>query len=329
MFELAGIIFVAFLLDVLIGDPPYKYHPVRIIGRWILSIDKGMRNMGMNGKAGGLLLVVTVQICALCIYLTASVLLHHLYRPLGMAFDLFICYSSLALKDLAAHAKPVIQALEKDDLREAQNRIGLIVSREVQYLDEKGVSRAAVETLAENFVDGFVSPIFWYVAGGLLAFLLGFPLGITAVSFMLSFKVASTLDSMIGYKNSQYRYFGWTSAKLDDIMNFIPARLSLIILFFGAWISGLDPLNGLRAARRDRLKHDSPNAAHAESFFSGALGVRLCGPAVYDGSLKDKPWVGNGAIDPSPEHIRRAILLTTRSGWFAALLSVAAFVAFF
>jgi len=326
MIELAGILFVGFLLDAFIGDPGYRYHPVRIIGRWIFSIDKGMRNMGLNGKAGGLLLVMTVQICALCCYLTASLLLHHLYRPLGMAFDLFICYSSIALKDLAVHAQPVIQSLENGDLHEAQDRIGLVVSREVQYLDENGVSRAAVETLAENFVDGFLSPVFWYMAGGFLAFLLGLPFGITAVSLMLAFKVASTLDSMIGYKSPEYISFGWASAKLDDILNFIPARLSLIILFFGSWISGLDPMNGLRAARRGRLKHDSPNAAHAESFFAGTLGVRLCGPAVYHGSRKNKPWVGNGTIDPGPEDIRRAVLLTTCSGWFAVLLSVGALV---
>jgi len=326
MIELAGILLVGFLLDALIGDPPYTYHPIRIIGRWILALDKGMRTMGLNGKAGGLLLVVAIQICALCSYLTASVLLHHLYRPLGMAVDLFICYSSLALKDLAAHAKPVIQALENGDLHEAQDRIGFAVSREVQYLDENGVSRAAVETLAENFVDGFLSPVFWYLAGGFLAFLFGLPVEITAVSLMLVFKVASTLDSMIGYKSPEYISFGWASAKLDDIMNFIPARLSLIILFLGAWISGLHPMNGLRAARRDRLKHDSPNAAHAESFFAGTLGVRLCGPAVYHGIRKNKPWVGTGIMDPGPEDIRRAVLLTTCSGWFAVILSVTALV---
>jgi adenosylcobinamide-phosphate synthase len=110
------------------------------------------------------------------------------------------------------------------------------------------------------------------------------------------------------------------------MMNFIPARLSLIILFFGAWTSGLHPLNGLRVARRDRLKHDSPNAAHAESFFAGALGVRLCGPAMYHGSLKKKPWVGNGTIDPGPADIRRAVLLVTHSGWIAVLLSVSVLV---
>jgi adenosylcobinamide-phosphate synthase len=328
MLELAAIIFLGFSLDALIGDPRYRYHPIRIIGRWITLIEKGIRGRGWNGKGGGLLLVATIQICALCCYLTASLLLHSLYRPLGLAFDLFICYSSLALKDLAAHAKPVIQALEKGDLHEAQNRIGLAVSREVRFLDAEGVSRAAVETLAENFVDGFLSPVFWYLVGSFLALVLGLPLVITAVSLMLVFKVASTLDSMVGYRSPEYLFFGWGGAKLDDLMNFVPARLSLIILFLGAWISGLHPLKGLRTARRDRLKHDSPNAAHAESFFAGTLDVRLCGPAVYRGALKEKAWLGNGNRDPGPEDIRKAAVLVRYSGWITILLSVAAFVGF-
>lgn len=324
MIELAGIIFFGFLLDVFLGDPRYRYHPIRIIGRCIALFENAMRHVGLNGKVGGFLLVVTMQMGALCCYLTASLLLHSLYRPLGMAFDLFICYSSLALKDLTVHARPVIHALETEDLHEAQKQIGLVVGRDVQALDDKGVSRAAVETLAENFVDGFFSPLFWYLVGGIAASFLDLPFVIPAVSLMLVFKVGSTLDSMLGYRSPDYISFGWASAKLDDMMNFIPARLSLIILFFGAWISGLHPLNGLQAAWRDRLKHDSPNAAHAESFFAGALGVRLCGPAVYHGSLKKKPWVGTGTIDPGPEEIRRAVLLVTRSGLIAVLLSVAA-----
>lgn len=168
-----------------------------------------------------------------------------------MAFDLFICYSCLALKDLVVHIKPVIHALETGDLPEARKRIALVVGRNIQSLDDKGVSRAAVETLAENFVDGFLSPVFWYLLGGILACILGLSPVITALSFMLAFKVGSTLDSMVGYKSPRFMDFGWASAKLDDVMNFIPARLSLIILFFGAWISGLHPLDGLRVALRD------------------------------------------------------------------------------
>ena len=326
MIELAGIIFFGFLFDVFFGDPHYRYHPIRIIGQCITISEKALRHLGLNGKVGGFLLVLTMQMSSLFCYLTASLSLHSLYWPLGTAFDLFICYSCLALKDLVVHIKPVIHALETGDLPEAQKRIALVVGRDVQSLDDKGVARAAVETLAENFVDGFLSPVFWYLLGGILACVLGLSPVITALSFMLAFKVGSTLDSMVGYKSPRFLDFGWASAKLDDMMNFIPARLSLIILFFGAWISGLHPLDGLRVVRRDRLKHDSPNAAHAESFFAGTLGSRLCGPVMYHGRLKNKPWLGYGNSDPGLADIRKAVLLVKWSGWISLLLSISALV---
>jgi adenosylcobinamide-phosphate synthase len=147
---------------------------------------------------------------------------------------------------------------------------------------------------------------------------------VNSLSFMLAFKVGSTLDSMVGYKSPRFMDFGWASAKLDDVMNFIPARLSFIILFFGAWISGLHPLDGLKVALRDRLKHDSPNAAHAESFFAGSLGVRLCGPVMYPGGLKNKAWLGHGNNDPGPEDISKAALLVKWSAWFALFVIVSA-----
>ena len=324
MVELAGIFFFGFLSDAFFGDPYYRYHPIRIIGQCITLSEKALRHLGLNGKAGGFLLVLTTQMSSLFCYLTASLFLHSLYRPLGTAFDLFICYSCLALKDLVVHIKPVIYALETGNLPEARKRIALVVGRSVQSLDDKGVSRAAVETLAENFVDGFLSPVFWYLLGGILACIFGLSPVITALSFMLAFKVGSTLDSMVGYKGPRFIDFGWASAKLDDVMNFVPARLSLIIFFFGAWFSGLHPLDGLRVALRDRLKHDSPNAAHAESFFAGSLGVRLCGPTMYPDGLKNKAWLGHGNSDPGPEDISKATLLVKRSAWFALLLSISA-----
>ena len=324
MVELAGVIFFGFLLDLFFGDPRYRYHPIRIVGQCITFAEKGLRHLGLNGKLGGFLLVLMTQMGTLFCYLTTSLFLHLLYRPLGVLFDLFVCYSCLALKDLVTHIKPAIHALETGDLPEARKRIALIVSRDVRSLDDKGVSRAAVESMAENFVDGFLSPLFWYLFGGTLGFMFGLSSVITALSFMLAFKVGSTLDSMVGYINPRFVDFGWAGAKLDDVMNFIPARLSLIILFFGAWITGLHPLDGLRVALRDRLKHDSPNAAHAESFFAGALGIRLCGPVTYYEGLKNKPWLGNGNNDPGPADIRKATLLLKNSAWIALLLPVSA-----
>jgi adenosylcobinamide-phosphate synthase len=150
----------------------------------------------------------------------------------------------------------------------------------------------------------------------------------TAISFMLAFKVASTLDSMVGYKDSEFLELGWAGAKLDDIMNFVPARLSLVILFVGAWISRLNPVEGIKTALRDRLKHESPNSAHAESFVAGALHVHLGGPTVYPGGKKEKPWLGEGNPDPLPIHIQKTSLLLKCSAWVGVIIPVCTLILF-
>jgi adenosylcobinamide-phosphate synthase len=322
MLELTGILFFAFVIDLFIGDPIYRLHPVRIVGNGISIAEKVLRKFGLNGREGGVILVLVLETVSLSVYLAVSLALHRVYLPLGLCFDLYICYSLLALGDLFRHIKPVIRSLEAANLPEARKTVGMLLGRDTHYLDESGVSRGAVETLAENFVDGFLSPVFWYVAGGVLAFLLRLSPVIAALSFMLVFKIASTLDSMVGYKNPEYLYFGWAGARLDDLLNFIPARLSLGILFAGAWISGLHPLDGIRVALRDRKKHDSPNAGHAESFVAGALHIRLNGPIRYPDGLKNKPWLGDGSPDVGPMHIRRTIFLIKCSTWIAMVASI-------
>ena len=326
MLELSIVLFLAFILDLIFGDPRYRFHPIRLIGRFILLFTKILRRSGIDGKRGGILLVVMVETLFLIAYLTASLIFHHINLIIGLGFDLFVCYSCLALKDLFIHTDRVIHALETGNLPEARKGISMVVGRDVRFLDEKGISRAAIETMAENFVDGFLSPLFWYLSGGILGYILGLSPVMTAISLMLVFKVASTLDSMVGYKDSEFLEFGWAGARLDDIMNFIPARLSLIVLFAGAWICRLKASEGISVALRDRLKHDSPNAAHAESFVAGALEVRLGGPTVYPDGQKDKPWLGEGNPDPLPQHIRRTASLLTRSAWVAVGCSLCALV---
>jgi adenosylcobinamide-phosphate synthase len=197
-----------------------------------------------------------------------------------------------------------------------------VVGRDVRVLDEHGVSRAALETLAENFVDGFLSPLFWYCAGWVLSLLLGEEGMGWPVAFMLLFKVASTLDSMVGYKNPRYLEFGWAGARLDDAMNFLPARLSIVFLALGAAVGGMKALEGLRVARRDRLKHESPNSAHAESFLAGALGLRLGGPTLYADGMKEKPWLGDGRTESGPADIRRGLTLLRVTGWISLVATV-------
>jgi len=316
----------AYILDLFFGDPRYPCHPVRIIGLTISLVGRSLKTLSLDGKGGGILLVCITVGFTLGAYIALRRSLQSLFPLVGLGFDLFICYSLLAFKDLIVHIRPVIRALETHDLARARKAVSRTVGRDVRYLDREGVSRAAVETLAENFVDGFLSPLFWYVTAGAAASFLGWPPVMPAICLMLLFKVASTLDSMVGYKTGPSPAFGWAGARLDDLLNFIPARLSLVILFAGAWTSGLDPKEGLKVALRDRLKHESPNSAHAESFAAGALHIRLGGPTRYPDGLKKKPWLGKGYEDPGPDEIRRTIGLLNRSAATAVLLSLSVFL---
>ncbi|MDY6878929.1 MAG: adenosylcobinamide-phosphate synthase CbiB [Thermodesulfobacteriota bacterium] len=305
----------AFILDLFFGDPPYRFHPIRLIGQGIDCLQKALRTLGLDGRVGGILLVVGIGSVSLGGYLFGTFFLQHIYPPMGRLFDLFVCYSCIALKDLIRHVKPVIRALEDNNLEQAREKLSMVVGREVTLLDEEGVARGAVETLAENFVDGFLSPIFWYVIGCVIGYAFGKSPIVVAVSFMLVFKVVSTLDSMVGYTSSKYILFGRAGAKMDDFMNFIPARLSLFVLFLGACISGLQPVRSLRVALRDRLKHKSPNAAHAQSFVAGALDARLGGPTRYPDGLKRKAWIGNGRPDLDSRDVRKTASLVVGSAF--------------
>jgi len=315
MVELFIVILLGFLFDLSIGDPHYRCHPVRIMGGGITFFERILRRFRLDGLGGGILLVLIMEIVSLSGYISIRVVLHLIHPIPALCFDIFICYSCLALRDLMDHMKPVMRGLESNNLSEAREAVAKVVGRDVRYLDEQGVSRAAVETMAENFVDGFFSPLFWFLAGGISAYILGLSPVMPALGLMIASKVGSTLDSMVGYKSPEYAEFGKAGARLDDLVNFVPARLSLIILFFGAWLSGLHPVNGLRVALKDRMKHDSPNAAHAESFVAGALNIRLGGPTVYQDGLKDKPWLGEGYADPTMEQIYRTATLIRVSSW--------------
>ncbi|MFO7599059.1 MAG: adenosylcobinamide-phosphate synthase CbiB [Candidatus Desulfacyla sp.] len=326
MLELSAIMVLAYVLDLFFGDPRYPCHPVRIIGLTISLVGRPLKALRLDGKVGGILLACITVGFTLGAYIALRRFLHGLFPLVGLGFDLFICYSLLAFKDLIVHIKPVIRALETNDLAGARKAVSMTVGRDVRYLDREGVSRAAVETLAENFVDGFLSPLFWYVTAGAAASFLGWPPLMPAICLMLLFKVASTLDSMVGYKTGPFPAFGWAGARLDDLLNFIPARLSLAILFVGAWTSGLHPKDGLKVALRDRLKHESPNSAHAESFAAGSLHIRLGGPTRYPDGLKEKPWLGRGYDDPGPDEIHRTIHLLNRSAATAVLLSLSMFL---
>jgi len=323
MFECIMVLWLGFLLDVFLGDPEYRFHPIRLMGHGISLGEKWLRKLGMASRSGGIILALGLICVTLMAFLLLTRVLNEIYGPLAFLFQVYVCFSCLALRDLTVHLNLVVDALESGDLEAARQSVSRVVGRDVTVLDEKGVCRAAVETLAENFVDGFVSPLFWYLAGGLLGLLLGLDPVIFALGAMLMFKVASTMDSMVGYKNEKYEALGWAGAKLDDVMNFVPARLSFIFLFLGAIFAGGDGVRGIKIGIRDRLKHESPNSAHGESFVAGALGIRLAGPTTYGDVRKDKPWLGEGLAEATPSDIVKTMWLLCGAAWgamgFAAL----------
>lgn len=321
MFEIGIIIFIAFLLDLMIGDPSYKYHPIRLIGNFVQGSENLLRNRGLDGKGGGILLALSTAGFSLLIYFVLEGLMTRIHPYLSLLFNLFMVYSCLAIGDLLRHVAPVEQALEGGNCVKARQSLSMTVGRDVRALNEAGIARAAIETLSENFVDGFLSPVFWYFFGSLFFLLLGADPVSGGIGAMLLFKAVSTLDSMVGYKNERYLLFGWCGARMDDLMNFLPARLSIAFLFFGALITGLKGVQGLHTALRDRLKHESPNSAHPESFAAGALSIRLGGPTLYADGMKKKPWLGEGDQDATPVHIRKAIALIRTSAWLVILPS--------
>ncbi len=311
------VLWTGFLLDVFLGDPEYRFHPIRLMGRGIVLGEKWLRKLGLANRSGGVILAVGLTASILAAFLLLSRILNGINGSLAFLFHIFVCFSCLALKDLTVHLDPVVDALEAGNLDNARKHVSRVVGRDVSVLDEKGVCRAAVETLAENFIDGFVSPLFWYMMGGLFGWALGAEPVLFALCATLVFKAASTMDSMVGYKNEQYEAFGWAGAKLDDVMNFVPARLSFVFLFLGALITGRNGIRGMRVGLRDRLKHASPNSAHGESFMAGTLGVRLGGPTTYGNRTKDKPWLGEGLGNATPSDIVKAMWLLCAAAWIS------------
>jgi adenosylcobinamide-phosphate synthase len=321
MIHAAAILISALVLDLILGDPPFRFHPVRLIGSTISGLERLFLSLKWSGLIGGALLVAGTIALSLGLYVAVRSFLARLQPFLASVLDLYLAYSFLALKDLLNHATPVAQALTRSDLIQARMSLQKIVGRDTSNLDSQGVVRGTVESVAENFVDGVLSPMFWYTFVAALSHLSGCPSPAAAgVLGMLAFKVISTLDSMVGYRSDNYLLFGRPAARLDDLANFLPARLSLIILYIGAVFSGENAREGWKIAFRDRRKHPSPNAGHPESFVAGALGIQLGGPSVYQKGIVDKPWLGNGGQELRLEHIHRTCRMVYRSSWVAVSL---------
>ena len=285
-----------FILDLLVGDPRWLYHPVRLIGKLIEILENVLRKAfpktGKGERLAGLFLVVLV--CSM----TAGVAFGVLYAAyyinfwLGFAAEVLMCYQIFAVRCLKDESMKVYYELEKGDLEGARRAVSMIVGRDTQSLSEEGVTKAAVETIAENTSDGTLAPLFYMIIGGPV---LGW-----------FYKAVNTMDSMVGYKNDKYINFGRYGAKFDDVMNFIPARICAIFMIIASFLMGLDANNAAKIFKRDRFNHASPNSAQTEAVMAGALNIQLAGDAWYFGKLYKKPTMGDANRNIEYMDIKRA-----------------------
>lgn len=280
------------LLDLLFGDPVWLYHPVRLIGNWISWAERQLRKVcGSHLMAAGGVLWVMTALMAFLIPFALLALAGWLHPALRFLLETFWCFQILAARSLSSESRKVYEKLKESDLPGARRAVSMIVGRDTEKLTEEGVTKAAVETVAENTSDGVTAPLIYMMIGGA-------PLGFL-------YKAVNTMDSMLGYKNDRYLYFGRLPAKMDDIFNYIPARVTGLLMTAAAFLTGLDGKNAWRIYRRDRRKHASPNAAQTESVCAGALGVQLAGDAVYFGKVYKKEFIGDALRRIEPEDIQR------------------------
>ena len=280
-----------YLLDLLLGDPEWLYHPVRLIGKLISLLEKRLRARGGNLRKSALILTavtVLTTMAATALILRLLSMWGRIPLFIGMAL---MNWMGIAVTCMAKEARGVRKALERG-LPDARKQVARIVGRDTQSLNEEEIVKATVETVAENTTDGVISPLFWALLGGPV--------------LLWGFKAASTLDSMVGYMDEKYRDIGWSSARLDDILNYIPARLTALLMVCAAYLSGLDGKNAFRIVCRDHANHKSPNCAWSEAAAAGAMHIQLGGTHEYFGKPVEKPTIGDADRPAELQDIRRA-----------------------
>lgn len=302
--ELLAVITLGFLMDQVFGDPHWLYHPVRLIGAYISFLEKGIRRVFGDGEraliAGGTVLVIfvtgtTAVVSGGILYACGRV------APwLKFLASVILCYQLFAVRSLKVESMKVYRELKKDDLPAARYAVSMIVGRDTERLDMTGVTKAAVETVAENTSDGVAAPLFYMALGGPV---LGWV-----------YKAVNTMDSMVGYKNEKNLYFGRFAAKLDDVVNFIPSRVAALLMIVASFLPGkrFSGTGAWKIWRRDSRKHASPNSAQTESACAGSLGIQLAGDASYFGKTVKKPTIGDALRPVKPEDIRYANVLLYR-----------------
>lgn len=295
---------LAFLIDILIGDPLGGLHPVAIIGKLIWVMEKRLRKQGFAERLAGITLtILVVGITFLSVH--TIIRLVSLFSP-PIGFFVSVLFISLAISPsgLSCSAKQILEALVAEDLPKARSLVRKIVGRDTEKLANSEVIRATIESVAENVVDGVIAPLFYaFIGGAPLAF---------------AYRAINTLDSMVGYKNTQYINFGWASAKLDDLANLIPARINLILISIAAWLCGKSPMRVWQTVLRDKKNHDSPNSGIAEAAVAGAIGIRLGGVNYYQGKSSFKGYFGDAANELSVSQIEE----TRRLLWLSSFLMV-------
>ena len=294
--RLTGAILCGFLLDLLLADPAWMPHPVVYMGKAITALEKFLRSRfprtPEGERLGGVFLAAVLPLGTLAVCGGVCFLAERVHPIAGFLVQTVWCWQALALRGLAKESGRVYEELSRNDLPAARRAVSRIVGRDTQELTAEGVTKAAVETVAENFSDGVAAPLFYMLLGG--------------APLALVYKSINTMDSMVGYKNERYLFFGRAAAKLDDAANFLPARLAALFWIAAAFLTGYDGKNAWRIWRRDRRNHASPNSAQTESACAGALGVQLAGPASYFGKMYDKPSIGDPLRPTEPKDILRA-----------------------
>lgn len=301
-------IILAVILDLLFGDPRWLPHPVKLIGRLITVLEGSLRKIIANQRVAGTLMAISVIAVTGGITFFSLRIASWIHPWVADVLSVLIIYTALSIRDLGKHSMDVYRALQAGNLLQARANVAFIVGRDTDKLDEKGIIRGTVESVAENTVDGIIAPLFFTVLFG--------PVG------AMMYKAASTLDSMVGYKNEKYFYFGWAGARIDDAANFLPARLTAPLMFIGAVLTGYRPVQAWNICRRDRGHHASPNSGISEAAMAGALGIQLGGPLFRHGKLVELPFIGDPIESMEQRHILKANYLMLATSLAAVVIFV-------
>ncbi len=303
-------IVAALTLDLLFGDPRWLPHPVKLMGNFAMRLEPVARKVFPSERIAGIAAaIIVISVSGVSVW--AIIAIANLIDPIaGSVVSILVIYTSIAARDLVTHSNAVYKALAENDLAKARKKLSMIVGRDTEELTEAQITRAAIESVAENTVDGVTAPLFFAAIAG--------PIGV------IVYKAINTLDSTFGYKNQRYINFGWASARIDDAANYVPARLTGPVMCVAAAVTRLDAVRALKIMQRDSLKHASPNAGFTEAAVAGALRIQLGGVGYYAGQPFEKPLLGDAVNEPDKNCIKKAnaLMLVTTVMFAAIMLAV-------